>query len=204
MKTVLFFLCLVLAVYSMSKDWKRLLLVLSGWGGLEAFNTLYDIPFWLWMQKTFGVVLGSTYASIGALVLNFGLLIYYQSKGVDWLGVNLLEELKKDGHEYADNFYNGRGLLLKVVFFIPTQAFKVAIWSLNKTEWTTFLCLSVFTDSFITTVFMRHGKFGSLSRRDMKVFLLSTLISCGAWSVFMATVLEIAHFLFMYWRHMTG
>ena len=196
METALFFATLFAILVFTSKDWKMIRRVAGSWGVWEVFGFFYDFPFWLWMQHRFGEFTGSVYASLIALVINFVILVWYQSNGTDWLGVNVLEQLKREGEEKADNLYNGKGLFLKVVLFIPAMVFKLVIWSLNKTELVTFFTLSIFTDSFLTTVFMRRGRFGKLDRRDMKIFLLSTLISCASWSVFVGVLAETFHFLF--------
>ncbi len=208
MKTVLFFIFLFVILGFVSKDWKTIKRVLGSWGLIELSNFFYDFPFWAWMQSHFGVVLGSTYASLGALVMNLGLIIWYQSTGEDWLGVNLLEQLKKEGEDWMDRLCDQRGLFLKVALFIPVylpaKIFKLVVWSLNKTELTTFLVFTIFTDSFYTTIFMRHGRFGRLDKRDMGIFLLSTVISCVTWSMFNATLITIVRLFLMCWRNTWG
>ncbi len=199
MGTILFFIALFLILALVSKNWKTIAKVMSGWGIMELLNFFYDFPFWIWLQHHFGFVLGSIYASLGAFIFNFGLLIWYQQSGEDWLGVNIFEQIKKEGSEWTKKINSYNGWFLKIVLFfpvyVPSQIFRLVIWSLNKTELTTFIIFSIGTDSFVTTIFLRHGKFGKLNFRDIKIFVASTLLSCFVWSLFNGFLVTIYTFI---------
>jgi len=63
------------------------------------------------------------------------------------------------------------------------------IWLLNKNDIFAFVTLSVWQDSFITTIFLRHGKFDKLDKRDYIVFVSSTILSCLVWGILMQVVI---------------
>ncbi len=188
MKIIIFFVILLIVLGLVSKNWKTTVKVMSGWGIMELISFFYDFPFWIWLQHHFGLLMGSLYGTIGAFIFNFGLLVWYQWSGEDWLGVNVFEQIKKEGSEWVNKINSYHGWFLKVLLFfpvyVPSQLFRLVIWSLNKTELTTFLIFSVLEDSFVTTVFLRHGKFGKLNFRDIKIFISSTIFGCFVWSVF--------------------
>lgn len=75
-------------------NWKIALRVSGGWFFFEMWNILYDGPFWIFMQDRFGPTLGSVYCTIGALFLNFAMLVVYQRMKIDWLGVEVVEKYK--------------------------------------------------------------------------------------------------------------
>ena len=210
MKTILFFVFLFVILRLVSRDWKAIRRVMFGWGITESIDFLYDFPFWLYLQHHYGITLGSIYASIGAIILNLAYVVWYQASDEDWLGVNLLEQMKKgEKEDWADKASAFKGLFLKTVFFIlfylKTKIFKLVVWSLNKTELTTFLIFSIFTDAFKTTIFMRHGKLGGkLNRRDTMIFVVSTGVGCTIWSFFNIILGETAHLISIWWKVIFG
>jgi len=208
MQTIIFFTVLFIVLSLVSKNWKTIAKVMSGWGIMESLNFFYDFPLWIWLQAHFGFVRGSIYASIGAFVVNIGLLIWYQRSGEDWLGVNIFEQIKEEGDEWARKVNSYQGWFLKVVLFfpvyLPSQIFRLVLWSLKKTELITFIVFSIGTDSFVTTVFLRHGKFGPLNLRDVKIFVASTILSCFTWSLFDGSLVTISKFGWHLYRSVFG
>jgi hypothetical protein len=63
------------------------------------------------------------------------------------------------------------------------------IWLLNKNDIFAFVTLSVWQDSFITTIFLRHGRLDKLDKRDYIIFVSSTILSCVGWAFFMQVVI---------------
>ena len=184
---------------------RTILKAMFGWGIVGTIDFLYDFPVWIWLQQHFGLVVGSAYASLGAMILNVIYLTWYQASGQDWLGVSILEEIKREGESWSDKMCDYKGSLfyriaLFVPVYLPAKIFRLVVWSLNKTELLTFFVFSSFTDSFKTTVFMRHGRMGKLDWQDVKVFVSSTVVSCILWSAFNATLGEVAHLISACWK----
>ena len=181
----------VAILFLLSKNWKRTLQIMSGWGLYEIVCWTYDNPFWLYVQNRFGVVNGSVLLTIGAFIINFSVLCWYQKKGVDWLGVGILEEIKERGHRWAEKIYNHHNWFVKIIAYLPAKSFQLIVWLLNKNDLLAFFFLSVMKDSFVTTAFLRHGRFGKLEKGDIAILVLSTLVSCAIWSAWMAVLLEL-------------
>lgn len=193
---IIFLLVLFVILSLFVKNWKKILVIMTGWGIMETFNFLYENPFWMWMQYKFGVINGSIYCSIGVVIVNAALIIWYQKCNIDWLGVNVLEQIKADGHKWIDRVENNDKWYIRIPSYPFAKLFQLLLWLLKKNDIFTFIALSIFTDSFITTAFLRHGKFGKLNLRDLYIFLLSTLINCIVWSVWCAFILEIIKNIF--------
>jgi hypothetical protein len=184
-----------------SRNWKRILQVASAWGLYNFSGWIYDYLFWGAMLVWFGNLWGSVWCSLGALVINFFLLRWYQKNEKDWLGVNILEEIKAKGHEWAERLCNHHRWYVKYSIYLFAKLFQGIIWCLNKNDVFAFLFLSIWKDSFITTAFLRHGKFGELNRRDYAIFLGSTILSTICWSFGMIIIMFFAKFG---WKIMFG
>jgi hypothetical protein len=144
----LFFLGII--VWYVSRNLKRTLQVISGWGLYEGYNFLFDFVFWPILQGYFGVV-GIGILIILALVNNFLILLWYQKQKTDWFGVNVLEDIKSKGHFWVNNS-NNNSKIKKVSLFIPKLFFKFFIWLLNKNDVFAFVTLSVWQDSFLESL----------------------------------------------------
>ncbi|MEI8339240.1 MAG: hypothetical protein WCF94_01090 [bacterium] len=187
-----------LVVFLVSKNIKRTAVVMSGWGLYEAYNFAFDYIIWPILQAFYGVW-GMIILIIMALTMNFFVLIWYHKKKVDWFGVNEIEDLKVKGHMWVHEVSNHKNLIKRFSLYIPAKLLQLMIWLLNKNDIFAFVTLSVWQDSFITTIFLRHGSFEKLDKRDYTIFIASTIFSCLAWGVLMQiviTILRLAYNLF--------
>jgi hypothetical protein len=158
----------------LSNNWRRTLQVIGNWGIYKGLGWFYDYPLWGFMVLWLGNLWGSLTCSIGAFVINFCLLVWYQKRKVDWLGVNILEEIKERGTQW--------------------KIFQLILWLLKKNDLTAFFVLSIMEDSFITTAFLRHGRFGKLVTKDYLILTASTLVSTVAWSLGMIVAIQLAKY----------
>lgn len=177
-------------VLLISKDLKRSLQVMSGWGLYEAYAFSFDFLLWPIIQAFYGIR-GIILLILIAMAMNFGVLLWYQKKKVDWFGVNVLEDIKIKGHLYVHEVDNNKSLLKRYSLYIPAKILQLMIWLLNKNDIFAFVTLSLWQDSFITTIFLRHGRFNKLDKRDYTIFILSTILSCLGWAILMQIVIEI-------------
>ena len=175
-------------VFLVSKNLKRTIQVMSGWGLYEAYNFSFDFLAWPIIQAFFGFI-GIALLILIALINNFIILLWYQHKKVDWFGVNVLEDLKAKGHLWVHEVDNNKNIVKKISLYIPAKILQFMIWLLNKNDIFAFVTLSLWQDSFITTIFLRHGRFDRLDRRDYIIFVSSTVLSCLAWSVLMQVII---------------
>lgn len=81
---------------------------------------------------------------------------FYDWSKKDWLGIEAIKELRA---------YDG------------TSRFgRFLAWTLRSSEPVACVALSVTSDPFITTVYLRRGKFNGMTRRDWNIFLASWFI----------------------------
>ncbi len=175
-------------IFLISKNWRRTVQVMSGWGILEAYNSIWEFIIWPIVQGLFGFV-GVLALIVVALINNFIILLWYQHKKVDWFGVNEVENIKAKGHLWVHEVSNHQNLIKRFSLYIPAKMLQFMIWLLNKNDVFAFVTLSLWQDSFITTIFLRHGRFDKLDRRDYIIFVTSTILGCLGWAVLMQFVI---------------
>ena len=175
-------------VFLVSKNWKRTVQVMSGWGIYEAYAFAFDFILWPILQSFYGIA-GVILLIFLALIANFLVLLWYQKHKVDWFGVNVLEDIKEKGHIWVREVDNHKNIFKKISLYIPARLLQFMIWILNKNDIFAFVTLSIWQDSFITTIFLRHGKFTKLDKRDYIIFVSSTIFSCLIWSVLMQIII---------------
>ena len=184
-----------IVVFLVSKNLKRTILVVSGWGLYESFNIFYDYILWGYIQYKYEI-LGSIALSLGALIINFFLLHWYTKKGIDWLGVNILEDIKKNGHKWVDKVLANKNKLMIIPVFLPVKLFSLLLSALNKNDVLAFLFLSIWQDPFIAVAFLRHGRVGPVTKKDYYVLLASTVVTSLYWSVLIEIILRIIQAIF--------
>ena len=196
-KTALLAVTALVIVLLVCRNLRKAIGVAAGYGIYTLLGESYDTVLWPIVQGAFGLM-GAVGMTAGALVINFLLLFLYQRQKVDWLGVAVVDALATRSTRTADRFLahpTWTGTLL----YAPARALQLFAHVL-KSPWMGFLSLSLVTDSFITTAFLRQGRFGPLDRRDILIFLASSLVSCGFWIVWNAGVVAVFRQL---WRSLT-
>ena len=170
---------------------KKIAQLTSAWGLLTAFSWVYDNPIWLVVTASFGVVKGSTIMTLGAMLINFTFLFLYQKYEIDCLGVNGFAKLKEDGDKWARKVHEHHSFLVRTIFWVPAMFFRLLVWAVRKNNVLAFIALSIQTDSFVTTAFLRGKVGGRLTRKDYGVFIGSTLLGCLYWSLRNGVILAI-------------
>ncbi|MFA7252692.1 MAG: hypothetical protein WC027_02440 [Candidatus Paceibacterota bacterium] len=198
---VAFLVAIGLLARRLSGNWSRALQVTGGWGLYEFLGWFYDYPFWGFMVIWLGNLWGSVICSVGALIINFFVLRWYQRTEKDWLGVNILEEIKEKGHGWAEKLCHHPKWYVKWSVWLFAKGFQILIRCLNKNDVLAFIFLSVWKDSFVTTAFLRHGRFSKLETKDYIILVASTIVSVVCWSLGVIVVLQAAK---GGWRLMVG
>lgn len=189
--------------------WKQ---VIIGQGIYKLASWLWDNPVWMAMQYAFRST-GTTIMIIGSFFLNFGLLFYYRSKKVSWLGWDRgVEALKEKEEDISQNFigiflkasaffgvllYNSEkissiifvafGVLSALSFLVLLlRALKVRILG----DCIAFILLSIYEDPFITTAYLRHGYVDGLRVRDIAILTLSCVLSISYWTIRNGLIVE--------------
>jgi hypothetical protein len=131
------------------------------------------------------------------------LIWWYQRMGRDWLGVNVVEDIKANGNDWVEKL-DARSKkstvwsLLRVVLYLPSRFFLVVLWTIKKNDVLAFIALNIAQDPFVTTVFLRHGRFDGLRKKDWMVFCGSLVFSNGYWIARNVALIEIIKFG---WHH---
>ncbi|TAK57491.1 hypothetical protein EPO17_01810 [Patescibacteria group bacterium] len=156
--------------------------------------------------------------AIIAILICVGQLLWYEKTKRDWLGVDVVEKIKMDGVVWVgkldawlfgktsnEGFVNRIRFLIRLIgwsiLFIPSRGFLVTLWALNKNDTCAFVALSITQDPFVTTVFLRHGRFDGLRKKDWVIFTASALLCNGYWILRSTVLVEIIKAI---WQQMFG
>jgi hypothetical protein len=178
MKLALALVILLAVVLCIAGSLRKALTVATGYGIYIFLGQLYDYVLWPIVQGYHGMT-GAVAMSLGAVVINFGVLHAYQRMGIDWLGTGVLKTLQTRAVGFADRLPALPSRLLQTLLRLP------------RSRPLAFLALSGLTDSFLTTAYLRNGRFGPLERKDLAIFAGSSVVSCAAWTLVNEGVLGV-------------
>jgi hypothetical protein len=122
-----------------------------------------------------GLGWGFVVMSLLSLLVSWLTMKFYDWSQRDWLGIETIKSLKE---------YDGPNRLGRVVGWIMRQSDPLAC-----------IILSLRFDPFIVTVYLRRGRFGGMTRRDWRIFLLSWVIGNVWWSIVVFTGLSAVQWL---------
>jgi hypothetical protein len=177
------------------KHWKTI----SGFGIYNVFSWVYDNPIWMAAElkwKFNGVV----FMMIGAFVINTIVLIYFSNKDTKWIGWNALDELsaEQEEHEKKHSELRKSKNVLKIgayiVSYVPFKLAMILLWCLRKSPKTgdiaAFCILPIIQDPFIATAYLRHGYNNGLRKKDIAIYLSTSVISIGYWAIRNGMIVE--------------
>lgn len=179
---------------------KEIATVALGQGIWSITSWFYNNPLYIAAIAIYGPLAGGALMTFGSLVICFGMLLWYNRHGVDWLGVGAVDAIRKLSLHYAEKLSTWRaasafGLLLFILFYLPIRLLLAIARLANHKAWgdaTAFVLLSVFEDPFTTTAYLRHGYYGPMTQRHWGIFAGSMLLSNGYWIVRTVVVIELA------------
>jgi hypothetical protein len=157
----------------------RLGTIAVGHAANQAQIVLFDYALYpaviLWLGPLHG---GAVMTALSAIA-SYLLILAYRWSGRDWLGLELVRELR-DG---------------------PPPDHTLMRWMhrlLRAGQLPALLVLSIYYDPFITVVYLRDGKpgTGGLSRQDWVVFWSSVLVSNLYWTGAVTLLIELGSWLF--------
>jgi hypothetical protein len=126
-------------------------------------NFVFDYVLYPTVVYKFGVLIGGALMTLLSFLICLILLQFYDWAKHDWLGIEAIKNIK----EYKGDKRIGQ----------------FTSWVMKKGDSIAFLFLSLRFDPFITTAYMRHGKYNGMSKRDWKIFTGSLLISNVYWTL---------------------
>lgn len=173
---------------------KRIAQILGGHGLYAAVGWFFDNPLYIYVLAVYGSLTGGFIMTALSLVVCTAFMIVYNHTRIDWLGMNVIEKIKSDGHEWTERLGN-KSVFVRAIALVPVQIFHLVIWSLKKGDAVAFLVLSIFEDPFITTVYLRHGSFERIKRKEWGIFLSSVIVSNGYWILRNSAIVEIGRLI---------
>lgn len=160
------------------------------------FDAIFNYPLYFSVIEFFGLLDGGRIMTILSFITCLGFIKFYDWLKEDWLGLEVAKEVKDIGPSYIKNIaVDSR--IGRILWWPFSKIILIVLWSLRKNKIVAFFALSVFTDPFMTTVFLRKGvnSYNGLSRKDWLVFIASTIVSNVYWSVRAYAIMWIAKFL---------
>ena len=158
----------------------RLRQIMLGYGVLALIDFLYDYPLYTFTLYKLGDVNGGIVMTLGSMLYCLAALRIYEWLGTDWLGVNVLEHIKEKYASWLE-VIEDRGPIVRWISYIPSTICGGFLWLLKKNDICAFFILCIVSEPFKTTVFLRHGRFDGLRRRDYIILFLAVLVSNGYW-----------------------
>jgi hypothetical protein len=126
-------------------------------------DRLFDYILYPFVIYKVGLIKGGLIMTFLSLIACLLTMKFYDWSKRDWLGIETIKDFKG----YGGNKKIGR----------------ITSWILKKSEPAVFLFLSVKEDPFITTVYLRQGKFNGMTRRDWTIFMSSLILSNAYWTL---------------------
>jgi len=181
---------------------KRHKAIIIGQGIYTSLSWLFDNPLW-WLVELKFEAKGVLAMMVGAVLINFSVLLYYSHKKISWIGWDQGVDIVKEKEQWLrKNFVRvciGAIIIVVCILHIPNEipweiipasvavivivGMMVAFLKVRMAEdiFALFF-LSIVEDSFITTAYLRHGREDGLKVKDYIVFLTSSIISTVYWA----------------------
>jgi hypothetical protein len=174
------------------KHRKRATILVIGHTLGETIEHIFNYWIYIPVIAIMGVLKGGLVMSAASLVLSYLILRFYDWSETDWLGIELLKEANY-GPDFLERMRK-KSRLAGIFWWPFHQIFRLVQWAHKKGGFAAFWVLSMYTDPFTTTVFLRRDKFGGLSRRDWLIFIGSVIIGNFYWTLRTAVIIIIAKF----------
>jgi hypothetical protein len=137
----------------------------------KIWDLLFDYALYPVVIYSFGLIWGFMIMAILSLLSCWLLMLFYDWSKTDWLGIEAIKEIKN---------YSGSARTLKYVG-----------WVISRGDLLACILLSIKFDPFITTVYLRKGRYGGMTHADWRNFMISWLIGNVYWSVFCFTGISL-------------
>jgi len=172
---------------------KRIATIALGQTFDQLFNWAFNYPLYMFVIGWRGLNEGYVIMTITSFLTCLVFLRFYDWLKVDWLGIEVAKKVRDLGPDWIKKI-QAKSFLGKILWWPFSKMIYFVLWSLKKGGIIAFLALSIYTDPFIVTVYMRKGwgEFSGLTRRDWGIFLASTVVSNGYWTIRTFAILESA------------
>lgn len=177
-------------VFFTSEKLKRIVQVTAGFGFWSSTSWVFDNIAYPGVIAWRGLVEGGLIMSVTAILITAIFLIVYEWKKVDWMGMDALRSVRDNGDvwiaKFEDKGRRGNPIVrsvMRAILFFPVSFFRVVLWMLNKGDAFAFVGLSLVADPFVTTIYLRHGRFDGLRKKDWAIFLASGVLANFYWTL---------------------
>lgn len=173
--------------------------IIGAWSFLSIGNNLFDNVLYPLVIYKWGALIGGGAMAITASIICLTLVCVYEIIGKDWLGVSVVEDIKTNGNEWIAKWDNKARknhfwYVVRLFLYLPSRFFLIVLWAIKKNDVLAFIVLNINQDPFITTIFLRHGRFDGLRKRDWLIFCGSLVFSNGYWIARNVVLIEIIKF----------
>jgi len=129
----------------------------------KAIDSIFNYLLYPFVIYNFGIIKGGIVMTFLSFIACIGTMKFYDWSKRDWLGIEAIKDLKGyEGEKKIGRFTS---------------------WFLKKSDPVAFLFLSIWYDPFITTAYLRHGKFNGMNKRDWIVFMGSLILGNAYWTL---------------------
>lgn len=159
----------------------------------QVFDFFFNYPLYMFVIEAIGLQKGYMVMALLSFLTCFLFIKFYDWLKRDWLGIEVAKEVRDFGPGYIKKIQR-TSLLGKILWWPFSKIILLMLWTLRRGGFVAFLALSIYTDPFIVTVYMRKGRYeyGGMNRRDWGIFFASTLVSNAYWSGRTVVILEAA------------
>lgn len=196
-KLVLFFSRMTLFISE-----KKELMKTIGLGQLiySVIGWIYNNPLYMAVIALCGPFVGGGLMTLGSLLICLFLILWYNHRKIDWLGVNAIDSIKILTFRYVAMLAEWRtesfiGKVLLIICYIPIQIILSILRLANHRTYgdiIAFFLLSIFEDPFVTTAYLRHGYYEQMVSRDWLIFFGSVILSNGYWIFRTTAIIQLA------------
>lgn len=168
----------------------------------QIFDWLFNYPLYLFVVNAMGLKKGYVVMAVASFLTCLAFIKFYDWLKVDWLGIEVAKEAQEFGPEWIRKL-SLKSRLGKILWWPFSQIILLILWGMKKGGFVAFFILSIYTDPFIATVYMRKGwnEYNGLNRKDWGIFLVSTIVSNAYWAARTFAILESAKLI---WKRFIG
>jgi len=165
--------------------WKeRIAIIALGQTFNAIFDWFFNYPVYGHAIEKWGLINGYIIMAVISFFVCLIFIKFYDWLKIDWLGIEVAKKVKDFGPIWIKNM-NIESRIGRILWWPFSKFILFLLWAVDRGGLVAFFALSMFTDPFITTVYMRRGwyQYDGLSSKDWRIFLASTVVSNGYWAI---------------------
>lgn len=172
---------------------KRIAVIALGHTFNQVFDWLFNYPLYLFVIEKAGLTNGYLIMVLVSFLTCLLFIQFYDWLKIDWLGIEMAKEIGDFGPNWIRKI-SPKSKLGNIIWWPFSQIALIGLWAINRGGILAFIVMSIQTDPFMTTVYMRKGigQYNGLKKRDWFIFLSSTAVGNAYWAVITFAILESA------------